>query len=355
MQLRNIFIFSLLLHLAHVTAQPAAFQTFLSEFKKCSQINLASFGSRIISDSDQIDCDTYASFLPPMEEDCPCEQNNVLWYAGSYIEYKDFIITMLRIYCQDYKDGNDQYFIENDGIDYMLVTYSRDGEILDFKTVGRDGHAYFTRISSLGQASHFRVEQGSLDDCTLIFQYKDLAYTVKTSEYAINSDGKIKAKIIGKPKKETIKNPENDRTPIRFEEFMSYFKKWDNPFVCDSLFIPSTPHADLPFPACFSLIPDTLDCGCWPRNLQWTPCRYIENQERYFFFITKGCIIPHRAPSPYTDYMVLTFSKDGIFKETLNILHITDDSHIENLPSALTLRLKKSLDSAVIEEFHRKP
>lgn len=32
--------------------------------------------------------------------------------------------------------------------------------------------------------------------------------------------------------------------------------------------------------------------------------------------------------SPYTDYMVLTFNKDGLFKEALNILHVTDDSYI---------------------------
>lgn len=44
--------------------------------------------------------------------------------------------------------------------------------------------------------------------------------------------------------------------------------------------------------------------------------------------------------SPYTDYMVLTFNKNGIFKEALNILHVTDDSYIEDLSSALTSRLK---------------
>lgn len=44
--------------------------------------------------------------------------------------------------------------------------------------------------------------------------------------------------------------------------------------------------------------------------------------------------------SPYTDYMVLTFNKDGLFKEALNILHVTDDSYIEDLSSVLTSQLK---------------
>ena len=343
------------LHLAHATAQPSAFRTFLSGFKKCFQINLSSFGEKIISDSALIDGDMYARFLPPIQDDCLCEQYNVFWQKGSYMECGGFITVMLKRHCQDYKDENSQYFIENDVADYMLVTYSRDGEILDFKTVGHDGRAYFTRIPPKGQAPNFLVQQGSLDDCTSILRYQDLTYTVRTYEYNVSPDGKIKERTTGTAQKETIKNPENDRAPIRFEEFMSYFKKWEKPYVNDSLFIPSTPHTDLPFPECFSLIPDTLDCGCWPRALQWTPGRYIESKERYFFFVTKDCMTPHRAPSPYADYMVLEFSKDGIFKEASNIFHVTDDSYIEDLPSALTLRLKSSLDSALIEENYRKP
>ena len=120
---------------------------------------------------------------------------------------------------------------------------------------------------------------------------------------------------------------------------MSYFKIWEKPYVNDSLFTPATPHTDLPFPECFSLIPDTHDCGCWPRNLQWTAGRYIENNGHYFFFVSKSCMIS-LTDSPYTDYMVLTFNKNGLFKEALNILHVTDDSYVENLSSALTLQLK---------------
>lgn len=344
-----------ILHLAHATAQPSAFRTFLSGFKKCSQINLSSFGEKIISDSALIDGDMYARFLPPIQDDCLCEQYNVFWQKGSYMECGGFITVMLKRHCQDYKDGNSQYFIENLVTDYMLVTYSCDGEILDFKTVGHDGRAYFTRIAPKGQAPNFLVQQGSLDDCTSILRYQDLTYTVRTYEYNVSPDGKIKERTTGTAQKETIKNPENDRAPIRFEEFMSYFKKWEKPYVNDSLFIPSTQQAYLPFPECFSLIPDTLDCGCWTRDLQWTPGRYIESKERYFFFVTKDCMTPHRAPSPYADYMVLEFSKDGIFKEASNIFHVTDDSYIEDLPSALTLRLKSSLDSALIEENYRRP
>ena len=70
MLLRNIFIFFFLSHFAHATAQPAAFRTFLSGFKKCTQINMTSFGERIISDSVLINGDIYARFLPPIQDDC---------------------------------------------------------------------------------------------------------------------------------------------------------------------------------------------------------------------------------------------------------------------------------------------
>ena len=64
---------------------------------------------------------------------------------------------------------------------------------------------------------------------------------------------------------------------------------------------------------------------------------------------------PHRAPSPYADYMVLEF-KDGIFKAPrISFMQLTTPD-IEDLPLALTLRLKRSpCDSTVIKEIYRKP
>ena len=110
MLLRNIFIFFFLSHFAHATAQPAAFRTFLSGFKKCTQINMTSFGERIISDSVLIDSDMYARFLPPIQDGCLCGQDDVFWQKGSYMERGGFITIMLKRHCQDYKDGNSQYF-----------------------------------------------------------------------------------------------------------------------------------------------------------------------------------------------------------------------------------------------------
>ena len=61
-----------------------------------------------------------------------------------------------------------------------------------------------------------------------------------------------------------------------------------------------------------------------------------------------------KGKSAYADYMVLEFCKDGTFREASNVFHITDDMDIKDLSSALTLRLKSSLDSVIIEEIYRK-
>ena len=52
-----------------------------------------------------------------------------------------------------------------------------------------------------GQAPNFLVEQGSLDDCTSILRYQDLTYTVRTYEYNVSPDGKIKERTTGTAQK----------------------------------------------------------------------------------------------------------------------------------------------------------
>ena len=66
----------------------------------------------------------YSRFLPQANEECRCAQENIRWQKGCYIEYKNFIAVTLQRYCSGYQDGNSQWFMENDGTDYVLITYS---------------------------------------------------------------------------------------------------------------------------------------------------------------------------------------------------------------------------------------
>lgn len=253
---------------------------------------------------------------------------------------EDFVIVMLQRHCPDYQDGNSRWLTENLVTDYMLITYSLQGKVLDHKVIGHRGEAYFTRIRPTQRPLGFLAEQGSLDDCSLLLQYKkDLAYTVRSHEFIIDSEGSIEDKTIGAPQKE-FKRLKGSDDHITFEQFLSCFEKWDKPYANDSLFIQRR-DAELPIPASFDFIPDTLDCDCMPKNIMWTPCSYIVSGTRYFFFVVKSCLTPNIGLYPYADYMILEFNQDGLFKRALNILHVADNLDMEDIPGRLNQRLKK--------------
>ena len=117
----KIIVLFFMLPLTHVCAQEVSFQTFLSELEKSECIDSVSFGKSF----DFVDsAERYSRFLPQANEECRCAQENIRWQKGCYIEYKNFIAVTLQRYCSDYQDGNSQWFMENDGTDYVLITYS---------------------------------------------------------------------------------------------------------------------------------------------------------------------------------------------------------------------------------------
>lgn len=337
--LYKIVALLIMLPLTHVYAQQVSFQTFLSEFEKSKSIDSIPFGKVY----DFIDYGKqYSQFLPPTNEECRCEQENISWKKGSYVEYKNFIAAMLQRVCYNYQDGNSQWFMENDVTDYMLITYSRKGEILDYKIVGHSGRAYvINNITAAENDSGIIVEQKILDDCSLLRQYKNLVYTVSKHKYILKSDGKIEEQSVGVPNKETL-DVLSSIKQFSFEQFMSYFKKWDKTNVDHTLFSLSSDDAELPFESCLSLLPDTLDYNCWPRDIQWEPCQYIENEKGFYCFIIKDCMTPKAGFSPYTDYLILEFNKNGTFKSAKNIYHSDDNSVVDNATrqSLITKALK---------------
>lgn len=342
---KQIAVLLFLLPLTHVCAQPVSFQTFLSEFEKGECLDSTSFGD--CRTSGVIDHERYSRFLPPADDECRCEP--VLWHKGSYLEYKNFIVVMLQRYCPDYPDGNCKWLMENDGVDCMLITYSRDGKVLDYKTVWHSGAAYVARVEAIGNGLGLAVEQGVLDDCSLLFQYKDLVYTVCKYEYILKPDGMIEERSAGAPYKKVV-DVMSGIKQFSFEQFRAYFKKWDKPYVDHTLFSFSGDSAELPFESCLSLIPDTLDHNSWPRDLRWMPCRYIETEKGFSFFLVKDCMTPKAGLAPYTDYMILEFHKNGMFNCAVNICHSDDDNfNMDGGMSALYALITKKLNALYTE------
>lgn len=323
------------------SAQQVSFQTFLSEHERRESFDSTSFNSpyKFIEQESR-----YAEFLPPTDEECRCKPENVRWTKGSYIKHKNFIAVILQRYCMNYQDGNEQWFIENDGDDYMLITYSLDGKMLDYKTVGHYGAAYPIRVTSSDNGLSLVVEQKVLDDCSLLHQYKNLTYTVSTRKYTLKSNGKIKERLVDAPHKEVV-DVMSSVKQFTFEQFLSYFQKWDKPYVDHTLFTPSSERAELPFASCLSLIPDTLDHNCWSRDIQWISCQYIENENSFFCFLIKDCPTPKTGFLPYTGYLALEFHKNGTFKCARNIYHSDDDSIADN--DTIHILITKALEKCV--------
>lgn len=86
----------------------------------------------------------------------------------------------------------------------------------------------------------------------------------------------IEKRSIDAPRKEVV-DVMSSVEQFSFEQFQAYFQKWDKTYVDYTLFTSSKDQAELPFESCLSLIPDTLDHNCWPRDIRWLPCRYMEN------------------------------------------------------------------------------
>ena len=286
----NKTIFTLIILLSsHVHAQQVSFHTFLSEHEKVERLDSAAFDSPrgFIENAD-----LYSNFLPPVSDDCLCKQEDIRWQRGNYVEFENFIAVALQRYCMDYQDGKDEWFMENDGVDNMLITYSRDGKVIDSKPLGHYGTAaYKIGIKASDDGKGLVVEQRTLDDCSLLVQYKNLEYTSCTRKYTLDSDGKIKERITVAPHKEIVDILSSVKQ-FSFDQFKAYFQKQNNPVIDHTLFTRDGGGKELPFESCLSLIPYPLDYNCWPRNIWWTAYQYIEDEELFSFFVIKSCDTP---------------------------------------------------------------
>ena len=336
---KNIFSAVLLLLTPYcANAQESLFREFLKEFKQCRQIELSCYGDIKMSKNPDVDEKLYKDFIPSDVEGS--------WLKGSYIKHGDLIIAMLRRWRYDFHDRFEKLFVEYEFCDYMLITYSGKGEILDYKAIGyygggSYGTTYFARITPTGDPLTFRVEQATLDgDGKLMEQYKeDLIYTVTTHEYTISPDGKINDKPLGTTKEHRRPEGADSHTIKSFEQFKSYFVKCEKPYVLDSLFVMDKSGGvwdPMPMPDCLDFIPDTILSGNAPRDTYFLPNCYIETGNRCFFFVNE---------SYYNQlyYKILEFDRKGRFKRQYLVLNDSGVYYIRkaDMPFMLRSRLKR--------------
>lgn len=342
MSLRK-FLFPLLLLLpVPCMAQEATFQSFLQDFRECSQVELSCYGDVKAANNPYVDKEIYKNFLPVVAD-------SIMWLKGSCFRHGDIIVAMLRKWDMNVYDKYKHYIMENDVCNFMLITYSAKGELIDSKVLGKYGgndvgNTYYTNITPTGDPLKFRAEQATLDgDGSMLVQYReDLVYTVVTHEYTIGKDGKITDKVTGTKKEHRRPKGTENSGNTSFAQFKSYFAECTAPYNNDSLFEMKVPGEFLSKPECFDIIPDTILSNVMPRDADLAPCRYIETEESCFFFMVEGCMIPIKG-YPYTDYKILEFDKKGRFKKQYIVAHFSDDMDIdyEKIPTVLSQNLKK--------------
>ena len=196
--------------------------------------------------------------------------------------------------------------------------------MIDCKTLCHSGTAaYAIAIKASDDGQGLAVEQRTLDDCSLLLQYKNLEYTSCTRKYTLLSNGRINERITIAPHKETV-DVLSSLKQFSFEQFKAYFHKQDKHVIDHTLFTMAEEDKELPFESCLSLIPDTVDTKGWPREICWNPCQYIESDDLFYFFLITDCRFPKEG-YPYVEFLVLEFLKDGTFKGAKSVYHWSDD------------------------------
>lgn len=313
--MKKLLIFSLLVLLASPMAygQNHRFSSFLAQLNELSLVGADAFGDSILSPN--IDVTKFQEFLPKASSILKNE-SECLWQGGGYIRKDDFIVAFLQAHFPNCHDGNEKWFMENLVTCKVLVSYSPDGKLLDSRTVGKRSSLCELSIepSSLGLLT---VEQRTLASPRQLHEYADWKYSVQKNSYFLTSIGKIKSKMLWKghkivPNKFVQQNP-----PLTFKSFLRYFKRWEGKVDLDSLF---TDNGDMrPYLLLRSLLTDWQPCDCWPVDLQWTPCRYVETDSLYYFFVVTDCSFTKKKVGMYADRVILIFDKDGTLRDVITV------------------------------------
>lgn len=313
--MKKLLIFSLLVLLASPMAygQNHRFSSFLAQLNELSLVGADAFGDSILSPN--IDVTKFQEFLPKASSILKNE-SECLWQGGGYIRKDDFIVAFLQAHFPNCHDGNEKWFMENLVTCKVLVSYSPDGKLLDSRTIGKRSSLCELSIepSSLGLLT---VEQRTLASPRQLHEYADWKYSVQKNSYSLTSLGKIKSKMLWKghkivPNKFVQQNP-----PLTFKSFLRYFKRWEGKVDLDSLF---TDNGDMrPYLLLRSLLTDWQPCDCWPVDLQWTPCRYVETDSLYYFFVVTDCSFTKKKVGMYADRVILIFDKDGTLRDLITV------------------------------------
>lgn len=194
------------------------------------------------------------------------------------------------------------------------------------------------------KGSAFYVSQFVLEDPAMAHDYNGLDYMVQRSKVTISPKGEIKVKQLNKYKQHIQDEELCANPPLEFGDFLKKFKKWNQKELGDSLFVYSQGNNSfLASSLLLKLLPKEDICErCWPKDLSWTPCHYIETKRLFLCFMILECDFPKGEVVPYVDYVVALFDKRGQFQKIVNIMHKEHDD------------VDKKIDTGVLCDFFKR-
>lgn len=318
--MKKFLIFCLLILLSSpmMSGQNPKFSSFLAQLNELPQIGADAFGDSIMSPN--IDDELFREFLPKASSILKNEKE-CLWQGGGYIRKDGFIVAFLQAHFPHCRDDNEKWFMENLVTCKVLATYSQSGKLLDCRTVGKRSGLCELSIEP-SSSGLLTVEQRTLLDPRMLHENTDWKYSVQKNSYSLTTTGKIKSKMLWKGNKTVPNKFVQQYPPLTFKSFQGCFKRFEGKVDVDSLF---AYNGDMnPYLLLRTLLPDWQSCDCWPLDLDWTPCCYVETENRYYFFIVTDCSFPKKEAGRYVDKVMLAFDKDGTLRDTYMVSRNVD-------------------------------
>lgn len=328
--MRHVILFAAIIINLSATAQTTEtlFKTLLSAWQQTNLPCLASFGDTIADAN--IDIDRYGALMPMKDE------ADVFWQGGEYMDCGNFVMVFLQHHNDNYPDGNNHFLMEDLVTEYVIATYSHQGELVDWNVIARKGTACHFSMQYKKRQNKFHVRQYAMDDMRQWLQYEDMDYTVKVTEYHVDKQGKIKARELTKGHhKEKCK--ETLKTPMSFKEFIGKFKETDQHKTTEGLFDGNLDH-DLAYPKLRTVIPDTLlhNARNWARYVAWYPCCCIKTPELYICSLVMDCRTP-KEEGPYAEYIIIVYDANGKPLKASKVSRDTTVGDVFSTSSAVSL------------------
>lgn len=245
------------------------------------------------------------SFTKPIPNILDEEGDSLCWQQGRYIEGNNFDIAFLRYYYLEHS----LLKAEDITCSYYLVTYSKEGNIIDFKRVGKSGLTNI--LSTKFHLGKLRItsRHAYLQERSAYSDYWPMEFIEERTSFYISPTGQITSKKNGKAKKIKVSQQHPNLKSFTFENYIALFKPetslqiQDDYFYCNN----ALDNQEISYYNVWKFIDSTYDGR---DNAMWIAGKHIRTKDLYLCFATKLNLTPLWG-YPYSERLVITYTPSG--------------------------------------------